>query len=195
MAASRTILIAGAGIGGLTAALTLAKKGFRVEVFEQSARPAEPGAGIQLSPNAMQVLLALELGEALRPHVVSTERIYIRKARSGRVLARVPLGLHAEQRYGAPYWMIHRGDLQKVLIEAARANPDITLNFGSKVQDFVVHAHGVTAHAHSGHKADEERGIALVGADGLWSTMRARLGHKEPPTFRRRTAWRATVPA
>ena len=195
MAASRTILIAGAGIGGLVTGLALAKSGFRAEVFEQSARLEEPGAGIQLSPNAMHVLLALDLGEALRPHVVSAEHIRIRKARSGRELARVPLGLHAEQRYGAPYWMIHRGDLQKVLIEAARANPDVALTLGSKVQDFVVHANGVTAQARSGHAATEERGIALVGADGLWSTLRAQLGHTEPPSFRRRTAWRAVVPA
>ena len=195
MAASRTILIAGAGIGGLVTGLALAKSGFRTEVFEQSARPEDQGAGIQLSPNAMHVLLALGLEEALRPHVVSAEYVRVRKARSGRELARVPLGLHAEQRYGAPYWMIHRGDLQKVLIEAARGNPDVALTLGSKVQDFVVHANGVTAQVRSGHTAKEERGIALIGADGLWSMLRTRLGHVDAPEFRRRTAWRATVPA
>jgi salicylate hydroxylase len=113
VASSRTILIAGAGIGGLTTALALAQKGFRAAVFEQSARLEEAGAGIQLSPNAMHVLLALGLGEALRPHAVSAESIRIRKARSGREIVRVPLGLYAERRHGAPYWMIHRGDLQR----------------------------------------------------------------------------------
>jgi 2-polyprenyl-6-methoxyphenol hydroxylase-like FAD-dependent oxidoreductase len=195
VAASRTILIAGAGIGGLVTALALVKRGFRAEVFEQSPQLEETGAGIQLSPNAMQVLLALGLGENLRPHVVSAEYIRIRKGRSGRELARVPLGLHAEQRYGAPYWMIHRGDLQKVLLEAARANPDIALSLGSKMRDFAVHANGVTAQVEVDHAAKELRGIALVGADGLWSTLRARFGHKEPLRFGRRTAWRALVPA
>ncbi|HZS63921.1 MAG TPA: FAD-dependent monooxygenase [Xanthobacteraceae bacterium] len=195
MAVSRTILVAGAGLGGLTAALALAKRGFRAEVFEQSTRLEEIGAGIQLSPNAMHVLLALGLEEALRPHVVSAECISVRKGSSGRELARVPLGLYAERRYGAPYWMIHRSDLQKVLIEAARANPDISVQLGSKVRDFAVHANGVTAQVQAGYDADEKRGIALVAADGLWSALRRRLGHLAPPRFARRTAWRATVAA
>jgi salicylate hydroxylase len=195
VASSRTILIAGAGIGGLTAALALAKQGFRAAVFEQSARLEEAGAGIQLTPNAMNVLLALGLGDALRPHVVSAEYIRIRKGRSGRQIVRVPLGLYAERRYGAPYWMIHRADLQRVLLAAAHANPDVALTLGSRIEDFVVHANGVTAQARSGPVAAEERGIGLVGADGLWSTIRTRLGYTDAPLFRRRTAWRAVVPA
>lgn len=194
MASSRTILVAGAGIGGLTTALALARKGFRAAVFEQSARLEEAGAGIQLAPNAMHVLLTLGLGEALRPHVVSAENIRVRKGRSGRDIVRVPLGLYAERRYGAPYWMIHRGDLQRVLLEAVRANPDVALKLDSKIEDFVVHANGVTAQARSGPVAAEERGIALIGADGLWSTIRTRLGYTDPPHFRHRTAWRAVVP-
>jgi salicylate hydroxylase len=155
----------------------------------------EAGAGIQLSPNAMHVLLGLGLGDALKPHIVAPENIRVRKASSERDLVRVPLGRYAETRYRAPYWVIHRGDLQNVLLDAARAHPDIALAIGTKVQDFALHAKGVTAQTGRGPEVSEERGIALIGADGLWSTVRARLGYTDPPHFRRRTAWRAVVPA
>ena len=195
MASSRTILIAGGGIGGLATALALARNGFRVVVFEQSPRLEPIGAGIQLSPNAMHVLQSLGLTEALSPHVVSPENIRIRKARNGADIVRIPLGLYAQQRYGAPYWMIHRADLQAVLVEAVRANPDIVLRLGAKLQDYAVHANGVTAQIRLGTEASEERCIGLIGADGLWSTVRDKLGYTDAPHFRKRTAWRAVVPA
>src|SRR5215216_4140411 len=105
MARSRSIIIAGAGIGGLTAALALARAGCRAVVLEQAERLEEAGAGIQLSPNATRVLAELGLGDRLRSHVVAPEAIRIMHGRSGREIARIPLGLHAEQRYGAPYWV------------------------------------------------------------------------------------------
>src|SRR3954471_20277524 len=189
------MLIAGGGIAGLVSALALAKKGFRAVVFEQSSKLEPIGAGIQLSPNAMHVLLGLGLGDALKPCIVSPENIHIRKATSGSDIVRVPLGSYAQQRYGAPYWMIHRGDLQTVLLEAVRANPDIEVTLGGKVQDYVVHANGVTAQIRFGATASEERCVGLIGADGLWSTVRTKLGYTDPPHFRKRTAWRAVVPA
>ncbi len=195
MASSRTILIAGGGIAGLVSALALAKNGFRAVVFDQSPRLEPIGAGIQLSPNAMHVLLGLGLGDALKPRGVCPEDIRIRKATSGSEIVRVPLGAYAQQRYGAPYWMVHRGDLQAVLVDAARANPDIKLTLGSQVQDYAVHANGITAQIRSGPTASEERCVGLIGADGLWSTIRNKLGYTDPPHFRKRTAWRAVVPA
>jgi salicylate hydroxylase len=141
------------------------------------------------------VLLGLGLGDALKPSIVSPENIHIRKATSGSDIVRVPLGSYAQQRYGAPYWMIHRGDLQTVLLEAVRANPDIEVTLGGKVQDYVVHANGVTAQIRFGAMASEERCVGLIGADGLWSTVRGRLGYTDAPHFRGRTAWRAVVPA
>jgi salicylate hydroxylase len=195
VASSRTIIIAGAGIGGLTAALALAKKGFRVSVIEQSARIEEIGAGIQLPPNAMNVLFALGLGFAMRPNVVVPEGIRIMRAKSAQPLVRVPLGHPLQLRFGAPYWIIHRGDLQAALLEAVRANPDITLALGTTVEDFAIHANGVTVRTRRGPEAADQYGIALVGADGLWSAVRGRLGRNTPPRFHRRTAWRAMVPA
>jgi len=195
VASSRTVIVAGAGIGGLTAALAIAQRGFRVAVFDQAERLEEIGAGIQLSPNASRVLIALGLGEQLRSYVVAPQELRVMNAQTARVLARAPLGAAVERRFGAPYWVIHRGDLQKVLLDAVRANPDVALRLGARVEDFALHGNGVTIAALSSAHSFEERGIALVGADGLWSNVRRRLGHRSEPRFARHTAWRALVPA
>jgi salicylate hydroxylase len=127
--------------------------------------------------------------------VVVPEELSVMNAQTARVLARAPLGAAAERRYGAPYWVIHRGDLLAVLLEAVRANPDIALHLGSRVEDFALHRNGVTVLALASQRALEERGVALIGADGLWSSLRRRLGHRAEPSFARHTAWRALVPA
>ena len=114
----------------------------------------------------------------------------------GRELVRVPLGAAAERRYGSPYWVVHRGDLQAALLGAVRDNSDIALRLGARAEDFAVHAKGVTVQTRSvAGGASEEHGIALIGADGLWSPLRMRLGDARPPCFAHRTAWRAVLPA
>ena len=194
MAPSRNIIVAGAGIGGLTAALALAQRGFRVCVLEQAETLEETGAGIQLSPNVTRILIDLDLEPLLRRYITEPTAVEIKTAR-GRRLARLPLGPAVEQVYGAPYWSIHRGDLQSALLDAARDSPDIVLKLGTRVEDFVVHAHGITAACRRGGRMDDENGIALIAADGLWSGLRLRLGNRARPEFRHRTAWRAVVPA
>ena len=195
MPSSRPVIIAGAGIGGLTAALAIAQRGFRVAVFDQAERLDEAGAGIQLSPNASRVLLALGLRERLRRHAVVPEELRVMTAETARVLARAPLGAAAAQRYGAPYWVIHRGDLQAVLVEAARAHPGIALHLGAQVVDFAPDGEGVTVSALASGRPASHRGLALIAADGLWSRLRARLGHRDAPRFARHTAWRALADA
>jgi salicylate hydroxylase len=195
VAPSRTVIIAGAGIGGLTAALALAARGFRIALYEQAHALQDVGAGIQLSPNAARVLIELGLEAHLRPYLVAPDELRIMNARTGRVLARAPLGSFVEKRYGAPYWVIHRGDLQGVLIAAIHSNPDIALHLGWRIEDFVAHHSGVTVATVSGHRSNEERGLALIGADGLWSRLRERLGHRGKARFARHTAWRALAPA
>jgi salicylate hydroxylase len=161
--------------------------------LEQAERLEETGAGIQLSPNVTRILIALGLGERLRTDVFVPEGVAIKTASGGR-LARIPLGDEAERRYSAPYWTIHRADLQAALLEAVGANPDIVLRLGIRVEDFVVHAKGLSVACRRGSATADEHGIALIAADGLWSGLRGRLGHPAPE-FRRRTAWRALVPA
>jgi len=179
----------------LTAALALARNGFRVVVLEQAERLEETGAGIQLSPNATRILDELGLGDELKRHGVMPEGLRVLAAKSGREILRMPLGAAATRRYGAPYWLIHRGDLQAALAAAAAQNLSIAIKLGMHADDFVAHANGVTVSAHGRAGAVDERGTAFIAADGLWSATRARLGYGGPPRFAGRTAWRALVPA
>jgi 2-polyprenyl-6-methoxyphenol hydroxylase-like FAD-dependent oxidoreductase len=192
---SRTVIVAGAGIGGLTTALALKRSGFRAIVFEQAERLQETGAGIQLSPNAARLLIELGLGDRLRPHVVTPQAVRVLNAKNAREIVRIPLGDTAAQRYGAPYWIIHRGDLQAVLAAAVAPDLDISLKLGMRVEDFAIHPRGVTVSARGPAGAWNEPGHALIAADGLWSAARTRLGFGEPPRFSGRVAWRALVPA
>jgi len=192
---SRTVIVAGAGIGGLTAALALARNGFRVLVFEQAERLEETGAGVQLSPNATRILIGLGLADRLRPHVVAPAMIRVLSARSGREIVRIPLGERAAQRYGAPYWMIHRGDLQAALSAAAAQDLNVVVRLGMTLEDFATYPNGVTVSARSRGGLWSEHAQALITADGLWSASRVRIGDKDEPSFAGRTAWRALVPA
>ena len=195
MTPGRHVMIAGAGIAGLTAALALARAGLRVSVFEQAEKLKETGAGIQLAPNATRILIALGLGERLKAVAFFPRAIRVMAGGAANEIVRIPLGKHAENRYGAPYWTVHRGDLQKVLAQAAGEHPDIALRLGTRIEDFALYGGGVTVQGRRGADVVDERGIALIGADGVWSTMRARVRRQRPPRFRNRTAWRALVPA
>jgi len=194
VAAARAVIIAGAGIGGLTAALALAQRGFEVTLLEAAERLDEIGAGLQLSPNAARVLTALGIAEQLKPHVVVPEHLVVRNAHSGRLLAQGPLGASSAQRYGAPYWVIHRGDLQAVLRDAVAATPGITLQLGSKVESFTAEPDGVAASTSHGSQPLATRAHALIAADGLWSRLRQQLGHATAPRPAGQTAWRTLVP-
>jgi salicylate hydroxylase len=191
--ASRTIIIAGAGIGGLTASLALARQGFRIVLLEQAETLQEIGAGIQLSPNATRVLIGLGLAERLAPHVVVPVALQVANARSGRVLAKAPLGAEVEARHGAPYWVVHRGDLQAALVDAVQSTLDVEIKLGFTVDEFASHRNGVTVAGHTRTASVEERGIALIGADGLWSSVRRRLVRGDAPRFARYSAWRALM--
>jgi salicylate hydroxylase len=195
LTSARPVIIAGAGIGGLTTALALARCGFRVVVLEQAERLEETGAGIQLSPNAARTLIELGLEEKLRASAVAPTALRVLAVASGREIVRMPLGETAAARYGAPYWTIHRGDLQAALAEAAARQLNVTLKLGMRIEDFVAHPNGITVSARSGAHTIDERGLALIGADGLWSAVRQRLGHSEPPRSAGRIAWRGLVPA
>jgi salicylate hydroxylase len=179
----------------LTAALALARSGFRVLVLEQAERLEETGAGIQLSPNAARILIDLGLKDRLRPHAVAPLALRVRDAFSGRDIVTMPLGDFAEQRYGAPYWVIHRGDLQAALAAGVANSVDITVKLATRVEDFIADANRVTVSTRGPAGLIDQHGLALLGADGLWSVVRQRLGHEQPPHFAGRTAWRGLVAA
>ena len=193
MAASRTIVVAGAGIGGLTAALALAARGFRVIVLEKAERLEEAGAGLQLSPNASRVLIDLGLKPRLAARAVTPEAISIMSAQNGREVIRLPLGEAATSRAGAPYWVMHRADLQAALQAQVNDHPDIELRLGCQFEDVVPHAKGLTVVQRSGMTRQQELAVALVGADGIWSTVRHHLFPEVQPQFSGLIAWRGTL--
>ena len=195
MAVTRTIIVAGAGIGGLTAALALAAKGFRVVVLEKAERLEEAGAGLQLSPNASRVLVELGLQPRLASRAVMPDAINIMSAREGGEIARLPLGEAASFRAGAPYWVVHRADLQAALQAHVNDNPDIELRLGCQFDDVTSHAKGLTVVQRSGDARRQELAVALIGADGIWSSVRNHLFPDVQPQFSGLIAWRGTLDA
>ena len=195
MAASRTIFVAGAGIGGLTASLALAARGFRVVVLEKAERLEEAGAGLQLSPNASRVLVELGLQPRLAHRAVTPDAISLMSARSGGEVVRVPLGEAATFRAGAPYWVVHRADLQRALQAHVDDNPDIELRLGCQFEDVAAHARGLTVVQRSGMARQQDLALALVGADGIWSAVRHHLFPEVQPQFSGLIAWRGTFEA
>ena len=195
MAASRTIFIAGAGIGGLTASLALAARGFRVVVIEKAERLEEAGAGLQLSPNASHILASLGVKERLGSRTVTPEAISIMSARAGGEIARLPLGEAAAAKAGAPYWVVHRADLQAALAAAVEDHPDIDLRLGATFEDVTSHAKGMTVVYRRGNSRQQELAMALIGADGIWSSVRHHLFPDVQPQFSGLIAWRGTLDA
>lgn len=196
---SRQVVVAGAGVAGLTAAIAFAERGYCVQVFEQAQRLEAVGAGLQLSPNATRILRQLGVLDRLLPAAVRPEAVVIKDARTLRELARVPLGQAGEIRWGAPYLVAHRADLQEALIARASEMPDIHLSLGARVEKIATGSHGVTATVEIGGKTAEEQGSLLVGADGVWSSVRALVDSNRMASPRSRfsgeLAWRATIAA
>lgn len=190
------VLIAGGGIGGLAAALCLARAGFAVAVFEQSPAFGELGAGLQISPNGSRVLHHLGLAPQLEAAAFRPAGMAFRRWRSGRVISVSTLGEAAIASYGFPYYHIHRGDLLRLLVAAARQEGAIELHPNATVTGFEQNGEGVRV-AVAGGTGDTtaHQGIALVGADGIHSTVREALFGAQAPRFTGNVAWRALVPA
>ncbi len=197
MAEKLHAIIAGAGIGGLTAAIALARAGLRVTLLERARTIQETGAGLQLAPNATGVLGELGLIDYVMQAALTPEHLRIRRASDGVELSSFPLGVIAEARWGAPSAVIHRADLQKTLLERCAINPDIAIETGATVTGFAETATGVEVAIKQEGEARSISADLLIGADGLRSPIRAKLGlgPADQPIWSGRTAWRALVPA
>ncbi|MDR3467200.1 MAG: FAD-dependent oxidoreductase [Xanthobacteraceae bacterium] len=186
------IVIVGAGIGGLTAALAMAQRGIRVTVLEQARELREVGAGLQISPNGTRVLWSLGLERALRAVAVEPQAKEIRLWSSGETWPLFDLGASAVADYGFPYLMFHRGDLQMALAAAVREAGLHILRLGAEVVDVVDGDGCAEVLLASGERVSAR---AVVGADGVHSRVRARLFGVAKPVFTGCIAWRGTVPA
>ncbi len=192
--AGHAIAVVGAGIGGLTAALALARQGHAITLIERRTGFSEVGAGLQLSPNASRILIKLGLGPALRRVVTQPERVVVRGIASGRQIGEIALGSFIQQRFEAPYWVVHRADLQTILLDAVRSEPSIRLVMGRMVEDIRNEPdHAALTWTTANGARETIRADAIIGADGVWSKVRRLLGDTPPPTFRGYIAWRATV--
>lgn len=163
------VLIAGGGIGGLAAALALARLDIPVMVLERRLAFSEDGAGIQLGPNATRIIVRLGLADRLRPFASAPEAIAVHNGRTGRRLASIPLGDTIKGRFGAPYWSAHRRDVHTVLLDAVGAHDLVTIVTDAPIAAVAETAGGVTAHAADGRSWT---GRALIAADGAASSIR-----------------------
>ncbi|MFL9667604.1 FAD-dependent monooxygenase [Variovorax sp. AB1(2024)] len=187
------ILVAGGGIGGLATALALSRHRHRADVFEQAAVFGEIGAGVQLGPNATRRLQQLDLGPGLAAIAARPEALVVHSADSGSDLARMPLGDAMQQRYGAPYFCVHRADLHGLLLDAVRARGTGTLVTAARITQ-VETSDDLVCMSSTDARAWE--GEAIVGADGLWSLVRRQLdtpSAAEPPRVTGHTAWRSMI--
>src|SRR4051794_21524322 len=174
------VLIAGGGIGGLSAALALLKHGIDVEVYEQAAELKEVGAGVQLAANGTRVLYALGVGQELKALSAETQSKEIRLWNTGETWKLFDLGPVSIERYGAPYFTVYRPDLLDVLARAVRREKRDAIHLGARCAGFMQDSTGVTLQLEDGRKIP---GDALLGADGVHSRIRQALFGPDQPEF------------
>lgn len=185
------IVIAGGGIGGLATAIGLAQKGIRSIVLEKAAELGEIGAGIQLGPNAFHAFDYLGVGDAAREMAIYIDNLRLMDAMSGDEITRIPLGEEFRSRFRNPYAVVHRGDLHGVFLKACRDHELVTLRTSAGVTGYGQDAASAWAELDDGETVE---GRALIGADGLWSRVRAQLVGDGAPRVSGHTTYRSVIP-
>ena len=188
---AQPILIAGGGIGGLSAAAGLARKGISSLVLEQSAKLGEIGAGIQIGPNGFHCFDALGIGEVMRREAVYVDALRLMDAKGGEEICRIPLGEDFRQFFGNPYAVVHRADLHRRLMDACEASPLVEIRTSHRVTRYEQDGEGVTLHCAG---QPPVKGRALIGAEGLNSPIRAQMLQDGPPRISGHTTYRSVIP-
>jgi salicylate hydroxylase len=187
----RDVLIAGAGLGGLTAALALIQRGHRVRIFEQVSELREVGAGVQIGSNGSRLLIALGLEPAMKRVVCEPLGREFRLWSTGQRWRAFDLGETAVERFGAPYWMVHRGDFHGVLLDAVRQAAPGAIHAGNGAVGFEQDGNGVTLLLANGERVT---GDVLIGADGVHSRIRHQMFGDGKAQFTGIMVWRGLVP-
>jgi 3-hydroxybenzoate 6-monooxygenase len=187
----RQVFIVGGGIGGLAAALALARQGIAAQIIEQAAEFKEIGAGIQLGPNVFWMFDILGLVERVSALAVFPNNLIMMDSITGQEVTRVPLGDKFRKRFKHPYALIHRADLHKVLLEACKKSDRIRLDASQKVVKVEETSDGIVVRTESGK---EYRGAALIGADGIWSSIREIVVGDGKPKPAGHITYRAVLP-
>lgn len=185
------VLILGGGIGGLAAAIALARRGIASRVLERRAAFDTEGAGIQLGPNGTRILAELGVAERLAPHTGKPFIIHVRDAARADTLAKLPLGQWIADRHGAPYWVAHRRDLHNALRETAEAEPLVTISMGVAAERVEDTGSGVIVHTVGGGGI---AGPCLIAADGIRSQVRRDVFGAPTPRYAGKSAARAVIP-
>jgi salicylate hydroxylase len=183
------VLVAGGGIGGLVAAIALAQREFEVEVLEQQADPRELGAGIAIAGNGRHILKSLGVDDSLASLAHSASGLRLRGGKSGRIFVENSNAPTATRLGGLPY-NLHRGDLRRVLMDAALAYPAVRVHLGQRVASIAQQPDRVSVETEQGIRA---AGDALIGADGIHSVVRRAIAGPDVPRFSGEVVWRALV--
>ena len=187
----KPIIIAGGGIGGLAASLALSLKGYESIALEQASEFGEIGAGIQLGPNVFRMFKRLGITEAINDVAWFPDQLIMRDAVTAELVTALPLDDAFRAKFTEPYGVIHRADIHGAILDACQASDLITLEASVKVTGYVQSADGVTVMAEGGGPYE---GAALIGADGLWSTIRQRIVGDGQPRVSGHIAYRAVLP-
>jgi salicylate hydroxylase len=189
---SSPVAIAGGGVGGLACALALARRGVRSVVLEQAREFGEAGVGLQVATNALHVLDALGVGEAVKKHALLIERMLMMDGVTGEQIVDIPCGEAWIRRFGNPYAVAHRSDVHDALLSACRSDGNVELRTQAKLIGFEHTGHGVRVALAEGKPLEA---AALVGADGVYSTVRRLVIGDGEPLASGAIIYRALIPA